>query len=267
MKIRELLQEAAPKAPTPQEQAKIRQLRDEGWNNREIDELMGKPKRWTSHVISSYMRDLIKQTPVGKLLTDQDVDNMWERLKELKNLTAVAQEFGVAIITVRRKLNDRFGEQEVSKLITFLTDQDVEKMWERLRTTKKLSAVAQEFGVSHQTVRDRLNDRFGEQEVDKWVRDYVRLTDSDKENIKQMYASGMSTTSIAAKFIPPKSAGVVWNFLSKLPEPEKTNLKNQHLANRALLKSPQAATTNVYRAGRIDPTKAGTDWRVGKGYK
>jgi AraC-like DNA-binding protein len=266
MKIRELLQEAV-KAPTSHEQQLIRQYRQQGLSNVEIDKEMGKYKTWTTQVISHYMRDLIQQTHVGRLLTDQDVEKMWERLKELKNLKAVAQEFGVGKTAVRDRLDDMFGKEEVDKQITFLTDQDVEKMWKRLQELKNLRAVAQEFGVSKRTVRDRLDDMFGKAEVDKWVREIIPFSDYDKKAVKQMYASGMGATSIAAKLDPPRLAGVVSTFLSRLPEPEKTNLKNQYLANNSLLKSPQAATTNVYRAGRIDPTKRGTDWRVGKGYK
>lgn len=216
MKIRELLQEAALKAPTPQEQAQIRQYRQQGLSNVEIDKEMGKTKHWTSYVISSYMRDLIQRTHVAKLLTDQDVDNMWERLKELKNLDAVAQE----------------------------------------------------FGVNNKSVRRRLDDRFGKEEVDKWVEERIPFSDEDKRFIKTQYASGMGPTSIAAKLDPPRSKSSVWTFLSKLPEPEKTNLRNQHLANRALLKSPEAATTKRIRPGRIGAdTSIGPDWRVGKGYK
>jgi hypothetical protein len=216
MKIRELLQEAAPKAPTPQEQAKIRQLRDEGWNNLEIDELMGKTKNWTSNVISSYMRDLIQLTPVGNLLTDQDV----------------------------------------------------EKMWDKLKNTKNLQAVAQEFGVGDDTVRRRLDDKFGKAKVDKWVREKIPLSDKDKIIIKTQYASGMGPTSIGSRLDPPRHSGVVSEFLRRLPEPEKTEIRNQYLANRALLKSPQAATTKRIRPGRIGAdTSIGPDWRVGKGYK
>jgi hypothetical protein len=215
MKIRELLQETTIKAPTPEEQRLIRQYRQQGLSNVEIDKEMGKPKTWTNQVISVHMRDLIRQPQVGLLLTDQDVEDMWKRLQELKNLRAVAQE----------------------------------------------------FGVSEKTVRNRLDDRFGKAEVDKWVPEIIPFTDEDKRAIKNLYASGMGQTSIAARLDPPRPKSSVSEFLRRLPEPEKTELRNQYLANRALLKSQQAATTNIYRAGRIDPTKRGTDWRVGKGYK
>ena len=215
MKIRELLQEAV-KAPTSQEQQLIRQYRQQGLSNLEIDKEMGKPKMWTTNIISRHMRDLLQRTRVGSLLTDQDVDNMWERLKELKNLTAVAQEFGV-------------GEQ---------------------------------------TVRRRLDAEHGEEEVDKYVREAIPFSEDDKKTIKQMYASGMGQTSIAARLDPPRPKSSVSEFLRRLPEPEKTNLKNQYLANRALKKSPKAATTKRIRPGRIGAdTSLGTDWRVGKGYK
>ena len=82
-----------------------------------------------------------------------------------------------------------------------------------------------------------------------------------------MYAGGMGPTSIAAKLDPPRSSGSVASFIGLLPEPEKSELKAQYLANRALLKSPQAATTQIYRAGRMDPTKRKADFRGQKGYK
>jgi len=216
MKIRELLQEAAPKAPTPKEQQLIRQYRQEGWNNSDIDELMGKTKNWTSQVISAYMPDLLQRTHVARLLTPQDVEDMWKRLKELKNLDAVAQEYGVASSTVRARLDAKHGEEE----------------------------------------------------VDKWVRIAIPFSDDDKRTIKQMYASGMGQTSIAAKLDPPRSSGSVAGFISLLPEPEKSELKAQYLANRALKKSPKAAITKRTRPGQIGAdTSLGTDWRVGKGYK
>ncbi len=216
MKIRELLQETV-KAPTSQEQELIRQYRQQGLSNVEIDELMGKPKNWTSNIISrySYMRDLLQRTRVGSLLTDQDVEKMWERLKELKNLAAVAQE----------------------------------------------------YGVDSNTVRARLDAKHGKEEVDKYVREIIPFSEDDKKVIKQMYASGMGPKSIAAKLDPPRPKSSVSSFLSLLPEPEKSELKAQYLANRALLKSPQAATTQIYRAGRMDPTKRKADFRGQKGYK
>lgn len=215
MKIRELLQEGV-KAPTSQEQQLIRQYRQQGLSNVEIDKEMGKPKMWTTNIISRHMRDLLQRTRVGSLLTDQDVDNMWKRLQELKSLRAVAQE----------------------------------------------------YGVNSKTVRARLDAKHGEEEVDKYVREIIPFSEDDKKVIKQMYASGMGPTSIAARLDPPRLLSSVYAFLSLLPEPENTELRNQYLANRALLKSQQAAITKRTRPGRIGAdTSIGPDWRVGKGYK
>ncbi len=215
MKISELLQEAAPKAPTPQEQAQIRQYRQEGWNNIEIDELLGKPKNWTSAVIGHYMRDLMQRTLVGNLLTAQDEEEMMDLLKKTKNLRAVGQE----------------------------------------------------FGISDRTVRNRLDARFGKEAVEKWVTKHIPFTEEDITTIKQMYASGVSATSIAAKLRPRRHPAVVTKLLLRLPEPERSELRAQYQANASLEKSPQAATAKVYRAGRMDPTNRGLDWGIGKGYK
>ena len=213
------MQETAGKPPTPEEAKLIRQYREEGWNNTEIDQLLGKPKYWTSHIIRDHMRDLIQRTPVGRLLTPQDEQQMMDRLRSGRNIPQIADEFGIA------------------------------------RTT----------------VVDRLALRFGKDEVYQYVREHIPFTDEEKQTIKGLYASGVGPTSIAA--ILSKSAGKtrsgssVSNFFHRMAEPERTQLRNQHLANRDLKRQPQAATTNVYKAGRIDPGGKGTDWTVGRGYK
>ena len=150
---------------------------------------------------------------------------------------------------------------------TTMTDQDIEDMMKRLKALKNFAQVAREFSVNPQTVRARLAARFGQQEVDQWVSEDIPFSDEEKIAIKQQYANGIGPTAIAAKLNPQRSYGSVAGFLFRVPEPERSELRAQYQANASLKKSPQAATTQIYRAGRMDPSSRGPDWRVGRGYK
>jgi hypothetical protein len=216
------------KAPTPEERKLIRQYRQEGKSNTEIDQLLNKTKHWTAMTISNYMRDLLQRSTKGLTVTDVDKEQMSQEFQQGKSsINQIAKKHGIAGRTLQKWLIADLGQEEVARLQARYTSPD--RKW----TQKEKDWAAEQYanGVGPAAIAavfmkniDRLPP--GTEEIDR--RD-------------------------------------VHHMLSYLPNYQE--LKNQYQSNKNLRREPAPFTTTIYRAGRIDPEGRQPDWRVGKGYK
>ena len=219
-------------AYTQDQLAKIKQqiidYRNEGWTDLEISELMGKGRNWVGAMVSRHFPDLRKQTHLGLAATDADK-------------AAMAKEFQQGNITLRQ--------------------------------------IAKKYEISASTVKRWLEHELGQQEVDKLQALYAKpdrkWTQQEKDWVADQYRQGTGPTAIAAIFMknidsqPPGTEEMTGKHVSSMLEylPNYRELQSQYQANRNLRRDPEPFTTNVYRAGVIDPKGRKTDWQVGRGYK
>jgi DNA-binding CsgD family transcriptional regulator len=272
MKINELL-EALSKKPTADEEAKIRKYKADGKLNKDIDLLMGKKSNWTAGMISSHMRDLIQKVQVGRLVTSQDVERMLSLIRAGKTMDQIAQMFGVSRNLVTQRLKAKMTPQEYTARTqdkgALLTHEDELQIVKRFKETPNVIKIGRELGISQHTVRDRLNTHMGKEVVDQILAS--RWSEDSKEFVRQQYASGIGPTAITAllnKSLKPEEQLFNMAQVQSVIQQSRNyrELQSQYHSNKSLHREPESFTANVYRAGRMDPTKRTPDWRRG-GYK
>lgn len=241
MKIRELLAEShisyarkiaeGGPGPTPEKLAAIKQqildYRKEGWNDRDISELMGKNSHWVSQVIHRYFPDLRQLDLIARAVTDDDKAAMEKQFRAGQNLNQIAKSYGIDSTTVKRYLDVRLGKGEVQRIVSQYMKPD--RKW----TPEEKAWAAEQYaiGVGPTAIASIFNKTLDKQP-------------SGTEEMTKAHVTGMM------KWLP--------NF---------RELQRQYQANKNLHREPELFTTKIYRAGRIDPEGRKTDWSVGRGYK
>jgi hypothetical protein len=202
--------------------------RNQGWTDQEISERMGKDPKWVANMVSRHFRDLLKQTPLGLLVTALDKTQMAQEFQQ-GNITIqqLAKKHGVSHPSMKDWLETKLGQQEVARLQALYTKPD--RNWTQNEKSWAVDQYRQGTGPAAIAA--------------------IFMTNIDREP--------PGTEEMTGKHVS--------DMLKSLPNYRE--LQSQFQANRHLRRKPEPFHTWIYRAGRIDPEGRNPDWPVGQGYR